>query len=370
MTKPQKDEIKPITKSETPTNKKLNTELSEKLSKLNGNIKTNGLEWKVFSRLVASNFSLKQAACLKGTTKYPDKFDKNIFCFLKSLIQTNAFLDDDIRTHFSDWYSDYNLHNSYYRLATLHSEGRYSIEINKKVEKSELDIDFTKEDPNVIFNKLHQYSTVLYDAFFTESTDKTEGNAKDAADKPSMDTTSKSTEKDDGNKKDTSDKQSIDIFESTNRRNKWVVHARNKNQKLFCKLYGKMNLVKEHGYKWKIFSALIASSFSLWRAAPLCDNQRDTDDFIKSTHALLSIITNNNNKTIGTSFRQDINNEEWVVGYYLRNSYYRLVEISKGKKHSDILNYDYFYELLRYEPQKCWDKLHKYSMELFEDTFV
>jgi hypothetical protein len=373
MTAPKKDqttsEIQCEPKPES-NNLKLNTELSGKLSSLRDNIQTNGPQWKVFSRLVASNFSLRQAAFLDCKTRYIDEFDENIFYFLRGLIQTNSFLDTNIKKNFADWYSNYHLKNSYYRLSTLHSEGNYGIEINEKIGTKKLEIDFRNDTQDAIFSKLNAYSTELYSAFFPASMEKTETKMKGIVQPVSLKPTGTVPKNPDGNGNDDHDKQSEADFEWTNRRNNWVVHSRNKNQKLFCRLYEAKNLVKDRDYKWKLFSALIASSFSLWRAAPLCDNQRNSNKFIDNTFELLSILNGNRTNTIGTSFLEDIYNEEWVVGYYLRNSYYRLLEIGKGKKHNDILNYDYFYELLRNEPQKCWDKLHKYSEELFLDAFA
>jgi len=70
-------------------------------------------------------------------------------------------------------------------------------------------------------------------------------------------------------------------------------------------------------------------------------------------------------------FADDKRYEEWMVGYYLRHSYCRLIEINKNDKKyiNAILIDEYFGHLLRNHPQFCWRKLHEFSEEVFNKQF-
>ena len=174
------------------------------------------------------------------------------------------------------------------------------------------------------------------------------------------------------------DKKSPPNLKEETERHKWVVSSRHKNQKLLCKLYKKKEYKDNmNGDEWEIFSALVGSTFSLWRAAPHCDYQRDEHKFKINAFDLLDILKGKEK----IEFTQEIENQEWMVGYYLRNSYSRLALLNEDNKFkkitgkieavdSKILEYSDFNKSLKTTPQACWSALHKYSKELFEATFV
>lgn len=309
-------------------------------------VKTNGPEWKVFSVLVGSTLSLRLAAYLLSFRKKENgNFKEMTFAILSKLILTNAMLDGDMRGKFNDWFVDFYLTNSYYRLSMLTTHSILNIDEIKKISdpvvdngilSSETFHTLLENDQNDCLTQLFTYTHSLY--------------LKHPFNKPD-------------NSSDSKNKQNLGCLDM---RHEWVIKSRCKNQKLLLELYNKKDCTIK-SKKWSAFHALVGSTFSLWRAAPHCDNQRDPKTFVKNTFRVLDILKEDRL----VRFTEETENEEWMVGYYLRSSYFRLENVAseKDKKNVEILQYEKFSELLKNKPQDCWDALHKYSKKLFEATF-
>ena len=154
----------------------------------------------------------------------------------------------------------------------------------------------------------------------------------------------------------------------------WLNCARYKNQSLLIKLNKKKDTVKKYGDEWKIFSVLVGTTFSLWRAVPLCKD-RDKDEFKNRTFRLLEMLIADN----AITFSREKELSEWMLGYYMRNAYLRLLSVQPLMEFDDIAILDQkiidgkmgtsFTESLKKTPRECWDKLHTLSFMLFNQLF-
>jgi hypothetical protein len=155
-------------------------------------------------------------------------------------------------------------------------------------------------------------------------------------------------------------------FENICKRHEWLVEARYLNQTLTMDLY-KYKHHEKNKDQWKIYSILVGSTFSLWRAAPLNNTTKDAQQFRDDAYDLLNVLMRDN----AVTYTQDKKLEEWMAGYYLRNSYLRLNQIKKaiaslGIKDLRILDNERFKKLISTNPQKCWMELHILSRALFD----
>lgn len=152
----------------------------------------------------------------------------------------------------------------------------------------------------------------------------------------------------------------------------WSITARYKIQLLMVKLYSKhKNYEIKKGNEWKIFSTLVSSTFSLWRAAFLIPSQKDYRQFREDTFKLLEKLIKDNS----IAFSDDRKLQEWMSGYYLRNSYYRLNRIKNELNTTlDFKIDDYpklhdFTNLLKTDPKTCWNNLYDCSEEIISKLF-
>ncbi len=157
-------------------------------------------------------------------------------------------------------------------------------------------------------------------------------------------------------------------FQATNERYDWLLNARHVNQQLTHDLY-KRKYHKKDPSQWKMYSVLVASTFSLWRAAPLNKTVKDSDQFREDAYELLNRLVRDN----AITYTQDKQLEEWMGGYYMRNCYLRLRQIKKAIQVLDknidvsILDNDIFTNLISMKPQKCWTELHELSRSIFDE---
>jgi len=107
----------------------------------------------------------------------------------------------------------------------------------------------------------------------------------------------------------------------------WAIEARARSQRLLLALY-EYGHGKRYGapdsLNGRNYSALVACAFSLWRAAFLADSPTRTwPEVLNDAQDLLTKVLSTN--TISFDFEHQ--RQGWTVGYYMKNTRLRLIEI-------------------------------------------
>ena len=109
----------------------------------------------------------------------------------------------------------------------------------------------------------------------------------------------------------------------------WLVESREKSQhfnlQLYEYLWDKDSVLEGHVIARSIAAHLVGTAFSLWRAAFLCDGERDWKKILRHAKDFLGQIVENN----AINYKQDHDTRNWSVGYYLNNARYRLFRIQQ-----------------------------------------
>lgn len=114
---------------------------------------------------------------------------------------------------------------------------------------------------------------------------------------------------------------------------KWLLRARAENQDILLRLFefGQNNKeVLEHDReKQELFTFLVGTAFSLWRAAFLSRTDRTWEKMYKGANDFLETVINDN----AVGYSTDVKTREWMGGYYLNNAQFRLLELRSTFKH-------------------------------------
>ncbi len=108
---------------------------------------------------------------------------------------------------------------------------------------------------------------------------------------------------------------------------KWLVESRSKIQKESLALYNFLcanrTALDQNKPAAEIFGFLLGTTFSLWRAAFLANENRPKRRILDDAQKFLKYLVRDN--TI--SYTQDKDAKNWTVGYYLNDARYRLLDI-------------------------------------------
>lgn len=154
----------------------------------------------------------------------------------------------------------------------------------------------------------------------------------------------------------------------------WLVRARAENQQALLQLheFGHQNVEALHCdvTSRSVFTLLVGTAFSLWRAAFLSDLKWTWSAIIGDANKLLERLVQDN----AVAYPQDRDTREWMGRYYLNNAKWRLIR-ARDKLKAGGLDIapevvQQFQELDQIDieqeqPAACWDKFHR----AFEDLF-
>ena len=144
----------------------------------------------------------------------------------------------------------------------------------------------------------------------------------------------------------------------------WLVRSRERNQAAALKVF---KLFEDHSKSIKHFDnaalaeALVAISFSLWRAAFLADKSGAKGKSLDDAGVFLGKMLHDN----AINYPQDRASHEWTFNYYVSNAHFRFPILTKHAKWPDFLNDKPKFQT----PKERWEyyqtKLEK-AVELFE----
>jgi hypothetical protein len=143
----------------------------------------------------------------------------------------------------------------------------------------------------------------------------------------------------------------------------WAIPRRAKSQELLLALYRYLDRNRDLDQNPEVravFGLLVGAGFSLWRAVFLAQPVRDwggSPSILEGAAELLEKLLENNAIAYGDEKRI----EEWSVGYYLNNAYFRIESaIQRLSRHADAPALATFLEQKRKgitadSPQAIWD---------------
>lgn len=119
-------------------------------------------------------------------------------------------------------------------------------------------------------------------------------------------------------------------YDFTGEHFEWLVERRSQNQRTSLKLYRAMERLRAKQLASNDLvleaAALVAVSFSLWRAVFLCTDTppSDSEIFESAQKFIMTVISDN-----AISYPQDKSARQWTALYYLNNAHSRLLGISE-----------------------------------------
>jgi hypothetical protein len=147
----------------------------------------------------------------------------------------------------------------------------------------------------------------------------------------------------------------------------WLVRRRSEIQAHCLELRGFARTAHPEGGRDDVYTLLIGSAFSLWRAVFLVPETKPTSDVIWEKAAeFLDILIEDN----AIAYPQDKRTRQWMFGYYRNNAYFRLQEVERRLETSNgdgatlPSSVTALYEMDGYE---AWDMLFSAQKRFWED---